>query len=153
MRLKTKKPDRRWRRLANKNKWTVRCRHPDAGLESLKQRLLNIGGWSVCLPNIEVDLENLLERGIRFAARAKMMRGEPCQCHSNSAHLWDNNQDISYLCTGYALSRDGMWRVHSWCVVKTPKSYKVIETTEARISYYGYILDPNESEMFLYANF
>lgn len=153
MRLKTKSPDKRWRDHANKNGWTLKFIHENPALEILKQRLLKIGGWSVCLPHIEGDLLHILERGRKFAGRAKMMKGEPCQCHSNSASLWDNNRDISFLCTGYALSKDGMWRQHSWCVVETPKSYKVVETTEPRISYYGYILDPEESEVFLGENF
>jgi len=152
MKIKTKNPDRKWRTLANKNGWTIKYQHENLDLENLKKRLLAIGGWAVCLSRHEPDFENILNRGERFAARAKMMRGEPCQCHSNSANLWDNNRDISYLCTGYALSKDGMWRQHSWCVVRTPKSYKVIETTEPRISYFGYIMDQKEAEKFFYEN-
>lgn len=153
MKLKTKSPDKKWREIANQNGWTLKFPHENPGLETLKKKLLAIGGWAVCLPRLESDLENILKRGRKFAGRAKMMRGLPCQCHSNSAHLWDNNRDCSYICTGYALSRDGMWRQHSWCALKTLKSYRAVETTEARVCYFGYILDPTESEFFLYTNF
>lgn len=153
MRLKTKCPSKKWRDHANKEGWTLKHPHSNPAIEILKQRLLKIGGWSVCFPHIESDLVRILERGRRFAGRAKMMKGEPCQCHFNSASLWENNRDISFICTGYALSKDGMWRQHSWCAIKTTNSYKVIETTESRISYYGYILDSEESEVFLAENF
>lgn len=152
MKLKTVRPSSRWREHANKNCWTRLCPHPDASLEMLKKHLLKIGGWSVCLPHIEKEAKRIVEKGIRFAGRAKMMRGEPCQCHSNSANLWNENKDKVQICTGYALTKDGMWRQHSWCVVKTPRSYKVIETTMPRISYYGYILDNKESFLFYMCN-
>lgn len=152
MKIKTRNPDIKWRSLANKNGWTIRYPHENPGLENLKKRLLAIGGWAVCLSRYEPDLEKILERGIKFAGRAKMMRGQPSQCHFNSGNLWDNNRDNSFLCTGYALSRDGMWRQHSWVAVMTPKSYKVVETTEPRASYFGYILDRNEAEKFFYEN-
>lgn len=153
MKLKTIKPSSRWRKLANKNCWTKGCPHSNTDLENLKKRLLEIGGWSVCLPNMETDVKKILERGSRFAGRAKMMRGEPCQCHANSANLWNENRGDALICTGYALSKDGMWRQHSWCVVRNARSYKVVETTEPRISYYGFILDDNESLAFYMCNY
>lgn len=152
MRLKTIKPSSRWRKYANENCWTIRCPHSNNNLENLKKKLLSFGGWAVCLPRIESDLDKILNRGRRFSGKAKMMRGEPCQCHMNSAALWEENKESLQICTGYALSKDGMWRQHSWCVMKTIKSYKVVETTMPRISYYGYILDDKESFLFYMCN-
>lgn len=152
MKLKTRQPSKRWREHANKNNWTRSYCHPDVVLENLKKRLLSIGGWSVCL-QIDNDAKKILNRGRKFAGRAKMMRGEPCQCHTNSANLWNENSEVLQICTGYALSKDGMWRQHSWCVLKTPKSYKVVETTVSRVSYYGFILQPAEAINFYLMNY
>lgn len=153
MKIKTLNPDIAWRKLANNKGWTRKYSCSDKNQEKLKQKLLNIGGWAVCFPYSDPDIDHILNRGFRFAAKAKMMRGEPSQCHANSAALWDNNRDKAQICTGYALTKDGMWRQHSWCVIKTLRSYKVIETTLPRVSYYGYILDQDEAETFLFQNF
>lgn len=153
--MKTETPeslgDPTWREIANKNGWTLDYPLQDPVLENLKNKLLGLGGWAVCL-HLETDAAKILSRGRRFAGKAHMKRGTPSQCHSNSAALWDANRGQTVLCTGYALSKDGMWRQHSWCAIKTPRSYKVVETTMPRVLYYGFVLSDNESEYFLYNN-
>jgi hypothetical protein len=116
----------------------------------LKKKLLAIGGWAVCAPVIEPDKEKILERGRKFPGRSKMMRGEPCRCHSNSAACWEENRELCRICTGYALSKDGVWRQHSW--VYTSDGI-VVETTEKRVQYFGFIMNEDECEDFCLNNF
>lgn len=93
----------------------------------------------------EEDLHDILARGVFLRGyNAMFMPGEACRCHANSAYLWDVNRKTMLIATGYALSRDGMWRQHSWCVSR--KSNRVIETTEKRLLYYGFIMTDRESE-------
>jgi len=146
--LNTKTPSKEWFDIAVKNGFTRNSVFHDSSLESLKNRLLDIGGWAVCLPKIEEDLYEIMTRGRKFAGQSIVMRGEDCACHSNSACLWDANRESLYICTGYALSKDGMWRQHSWCVKPTKRTWRVIETTLKRVQYYGYIMTEAEAENF-----
>ena len=54
-------------------------------------------------------------------------------CHNNCDLLLENDDTIKIF-TGYALSLDGLWRYHSWCI---DKDDSIIETTESRILYFG----------------
>ena len=129
MKIKTLKPDRRWLRHARKAGITARTGNRDC---PLKKALLKI-----------------LERGRRFPGRSKTMRGEPCRCHSNSAACWDENRELCRICTGYALSKDGVWRQHSWVLTNDGT---VVETTEKRVQYFGYVMTEEECEEFLESN-
>lgn len=142
-----KKPDDRWLRLARKSGYTIRT-GPKELLE-LKRALLDIGGWAVCVPKKEEDLKKIMIRGRSFPGRSTLMKGEPCQCHLNSACCWDENRDRCKICTGYALSKDGMWRQHSWVFTNQGR---VVETTEKRVQYYGFVMTELECEEFLFAN-
>lgn len=126
----------------------------DERLFELKARLLDFAGDAVCLPGYEEDLDDILEYG-QFWLRynAERMRGEACQCHANSARIWEQNQDKSVICTGYALSADGMWRQHSWLIHRKPRSNKIVETTRPRVLYYGFALTPDMCERFVDENF
>ena len=117
--------------------------------EALKQRLLAVAGQAVCL-HAEEDLPAILARGQFYRGyNSRTMRGRPINCHTNSASLWAANKGQLTLVTGYALSRDGMWRCHSWCV---GMGGKVIETTEKRVLYYGFPMTKTEAETFLANN-
>lgn len=144
--MKTKKPARSWLKAARERGFTMNT--GDKMLRPLKKKLLDIGGWGVCIRQ-EPDLENILSRGRRFPGKSIMMKGEPCQCHMNSAMCWDANREICKICTGYALTRDGMWRQHSWVVTNEGL---VVETTMKRISYFGFIMTEDECEIFLDQN-
>lgn len=148
--IKTNLPDRKWRQLLNARGFTRRYAFANAKLEPLKKKLLSIGGWAVCLPMIEPDYQRILDRGQRFLGRSQLFLGQPSQCHSNCADLWDQNKDKLKICTGYALSKDGVWRQHSWCYHIQNKI--VIETTVKRVQYFGFILDEREHEVFYIAN-
>jgi hypothetical protein len=143
--IKTDPPDAAWLERARAHtRGRGRRRHL-----GLKNVLLDIGGWAACIPNVEEDLAKLLERGRRFPGRSVSMKGEPSRCHSNSAYCWDENRGSCSICTGYALSRDGMWRQHSWLLTNQGR---VVETTEKRVQYFGYVLDEEECELFLFQN-
>ncbi len=125
----------------------------------LKDRLLKIGGCEACLPVIEEDLENIMNYGQLWDnITRKSMVGRPSHCHSNSAELWYNNRN-SYskgfaviICTGYALSTDGLWRQHSWLVQAKPRANVIIETTCPRIAYYGFGMTYQLAKEFEYYN-
>lgn len=126
----------------------------DERLFELKALLLDFAGDAVCLPGYEEDLEDILEYGqFWLGYNAERMRGEACQCHSNSARIWEQNKDKTTICTGYALSTDGMWRQHSWLIHRKPRSNKIVETTRPRVLYYGFALTPDMCERFADENF
>jgi hypothetical protein len=120
-------------------------------LKNLKYRILACGGWAITLPTIEEDLEALLDRGfLKLGQRITHKRGHPSRCHENVARLWDGNPHLTSILTGYALSNDGIWRQHSWLVFSD--TGHVIETTEKRIAYFGFVLTLEEARDFSYAN-
>jgi hypothetical protein len=147
--LKTLVPSRRWRQLLNEKGFTRRYPFANPALEPIKKKLLDIGGWAVCLPYVEEDSLRILS-GQRFSGRSQLFLGQPSQCHSNSADLWSENRDKLKICTGYALSKDGVWRQHSWCYDIENKI--VIETTVKRIQYFGFFLTESESGDFYWSN-
>ena len=118
-------------------------------LFELKWRLLDFAGEAVCLPGYEEDLENILEYGqFWLGYNAERVKGEPCKCHQNSARIWIQNKNETVICTGYALSVDGMWRQHSWLIHRKARSNKIVETTRPRVLYYGFAMTPEMCEMF-----
>ena len=146
MKVKTNKPDSGWLKIARERGFTLKTGEPQH--LPLKKILLGIGGWGVCI-NLEPDLEKIVTRGRRFSGKSKTMKGEPCQCHLNSACCWDENRDLCRICTGYALSKDGMWRQHSWVFTNDGT---VVETTEKRVAYFGFVMTESECERFLADN-
>lgn len=115
--------------------------------EDLKVKLLKIGGEAVILPVREPDKITLLTKGKQFSALGAVLKiGVPIQCHSNSAQLWHKYIDILKICTGYALSKDGVWRQHSWCYLNEYST--VVETTTKRLAYFGVELDYDEAVKF-----
>lgn len=145
LKLKTRKPDSQRLKLARQRGFTIATGNPE--FRPLKEKLLTIGGWGVCVPAIEEDLHALLKRGQRFPGRSRSLKGVPCGCHANTAALYERLED-GKIVTGYALSRDGMWRQHSWLWLYG----RVIETTVKRISYFGVILNEVEADRFVLAN-
>ena len=113
---------------------------------SLKKKLLSLGG-DLVVADYEEDLFNILKRGILWNKTDKYVSGMTSQCHHNTANLY-MKEKIDQIVTGYALSSDGLWRQHSWGLLKN----KTVETTERRIKYFGFVLDEEESEEFLEYN-
>ena len=107
----------------------------DSHLFDLRQKLLAFAGEAVCFPPCEEDLDNILNYGqFWVGSNAKLMRGEPSRCHANSANLWEQNKEATRICTGYALSEDGMWRQHSLLVWHKSRSNQIVETKLKRIA-------------------
>lgn len=143
------KPLEAEREVFLENKWP---RSESAALQSLKDGLVAFGGQWALVPDIEDDLRDLLARGQLWGPTNKMMKGKQSQCHSNSALCWEANSDKLFLATGYALSTDGLWRQHSWCVHPRPRSVHVIETTTPRELYFGFVMGFEETLAFGYRN-
>lgn len=130
--------------------------HPsmDNHLFDLRQKLLTFAGETVCFPPCEEDLDNILNYGqFWVGSNAKLMRGEPSRCHANSANLWEQNKEATRICTGYALSEDGIWRQHSWLVWHKARSNQIVETTVKRIAYYGFVMPYDMCQQFADENF
>lgn len=111
-------------------------------LTELGTRLLTVGGSVVCVVGIEEDLALILKSGAAWTPHKRqiiMNKGLPSRCHENVLALWEANPHTE-VCTGYALSNDGIWRCHSWCLLKN----QVIETTIPRLAYYGAVLSVNQ---------
>lgn len=130
--------------------------HPqmDDRLFELRTKLLEFAGEAVCLPAYEEDLDNILSYGqFWLGNNVKHMKGEPSHCHSNTSNLWEQNKDITNICTGYALSDDGLWRQHSWLIWHKARSNQIVETTTSRIAYYGFVMSYDMCEDFAYNNY
>ena len=112
-------------------------------LEELDKRLLSFGGGRTLIFSKEVppnEVQRLLQRGQFWpGSKARMQRMETSRCHGNAACLM--REGIGSVVNGFALSKDGLWRNHSW-LLKPDGS--LIETTTRRKAYYGAVLTPEE---------
>ena len=112
----------------------------------LRKKLLSFGGEEVCISYNDSDTLKILSYGkVWRGTKAVMNKGIPCRCHQNAAALFDMNPKRFRVATGWALSRDGVWREHSWGVDKnipeeTDGSH-IVETTEKRLAYCGVVLN------------
>lgn len=150
------KPDSDWETRVNAAWYTPGFQSDEFSNDmlSLRDLLLSYGGRGVVLiDGFDPDAAKILNRGILLdGSQYYMAEGSPNSCHSNAAHLWDDNRGRILLCTGYALSQDGLWRQHSWCIdLEEPKL--IVETTTPRVAYFGFGLNLDESEQFLYENY
>ncbi len=116
-------------------------------LQQLKD-ILSLYGYAVIFPHLEQDLQKLLDRGtFIFPRKLKQIPGTSRECHRNSCLLWRNNTNVTIV-TGYALSDDGLWRQHTWCIM----GEEVWESTTRRELYFGYVLNTKEAEKFYAEN-
>lgn len=105
----------------------------------LGERLKLIGGTAVCAA-FEEDMNLILRAGVTWSPIQKdilLIRGENCRCHQNALCLSEANPALK-VCTGYALSKDGIWRSHSWCFNQL--IHRIVETTGKRVAYHGAVL-------------
>ena len=110
----------------------------------LKDTLEAFAG-SLCYIDKDEDINNILEYGqFWYGKEAELIKGKDNSCHWNSCNLWEKNQDSIRICTGYALSEDGLWRSHSWAVKLKDDKTQLIETTVKRKAYFGVVL-PTEN--------
>lgn len=68
-----------------------------------------------------------------FGPNDKFIKMKENNCHNNCLLLYLLKK-VKSIYFGYALSEDGLWRFHSWCV---DNNNNTIETTEPRLMYYG----------------
>lgn len=104
--------------------------------KQLGERLKRIGGTAVCA-QFEEDMQPILDEGRTWTPRQKdirMANGRQSRCHDNALLLAAANRHLQ-VWTGYALSNDGIWRSHSWCVDR--RSWTIVETTNKRVAYHG----------------
>lgn len=125
----------------------------DPKLIDLSGALIAFGGESTCLPDYEEDLNKIVTRGQLWGRKSlNYLKGARSKCHLNSSLAWQANQDKIFIATGYALSKDGTWHQHSWCVQVKDNGPCIIETTEARELYFGFVLTLDESIEFVDMN-
>lgn len=122
----------------------------------LRERILSFAGKQVCMPFVEDEerLHQLETRGqIWYGDNSVFKQGARSQCHLNSAMICLENKMKGkgniHMVSGYALSDTGMWRQHSWCVEVQESQNIIIETTELRTLYFGYVLDDKELMEFI----
>lgn len=155
--------DDEWKETLKEKPWATNYEGDevlDSKIIQLRDLLLSFGGEEACMPYIEEDIDNILIYGQLWQGgnKVKMMKGEPSQCHYNSCALYKANLlntkfdgDLT-IATGYALSKDGMWRQHSWLVLRKCRSYKIVETTEKREAYFGFAMNAEKCLEFMRDN-
>ncbi len=113
----------------------------------LEERLLSFGGKRLVKAGHEPDLASILAWGeLIDGSNAAFIKGEKNKCHSNAGFLFEQFPEDTRVMTGYALSKDGLWRQHSWTVDTDDNS--ITETTEMREKYYGFRMTKQESQKF-----
>lgn len=91
------------------------------------------------------DLSWRVARGGRlWGPTDEMVAGAPNSCHGNVAALCAGDPSLSHA-FGWALTPDGMWRVHSWAVRDDGST---VDTTMERTAYFGVVLTDSERERF-----
>lgn len=90
----------------------------------------------VAMPREHIDLKQLIISGTLMTNHVINNIMMASQCHDNCEWLKNLNV-IKCVCTGYALSDDGLWRFHSWGINYNDE---IVETTEPKIKYYGIIV-------------
>ena len=119
-------------------------------VKRLKLLLLRLGGtFIVAPPKPDADIPALLDSGFVMSGTAKLKRGKASMCHQNVAASWKARRlGIIGIATGYALSEDGLWRQHSWGLLRDG----ILETTELRVKYFGILLQGDRADYFASCN-
>jgi len=119
-------------------------------LKRLKAVLLRLGGdFLVAPPKPDQDISMLLEHGFVTSGPVTLKVMKSSSCHQNVASIWTKKKfGIVGIATGYALSDDGLWRQHSWGILRDG----VLETTETRLKYFGVVLQGEKADFFAFSN-
>jgi hypothetical protein len=119
-------------------------------LERLRELLLHLGGeFLVAPPMPDHDVPMLLERGFLMPGPIVLNVMESSSCHRNVASVWTRREfGIVGIATGYALSDDGLWRQHTWGVLRNG----VLETTKERLKYFGLLFQGKRATFFAESN-
>ena len=115
-------------------------------LRRLKTILLRLGGDFVVPPaKPDPDIPALWKYGFLMAAPIKLKVMESSSCHKNVAQVWRRRKrKLVGVATGYALSEDGLWRQHSWGILRE----SIFETTVSRLKYFGIVLQAAKADRF-----
>ena len=107
-------------------------------MKQLSRLLRRLGGQYIVAPAWpDPDIGALLDRGFVMSGPGTLRKGKKSKCHNNVASLWrSRRRPIVAIGTGYALSDDGLWRQHSWGIMRSG----LIETTAPRTKYFGLVL-------------
>jgi hypothetical protein len=119
-------------------------------LEQLNALVLSFGGEFLVAPRKpDNDITTLLAQGFSTFGPIKLHVMDRSSCHQNIAALWRNREHgIVAIATGYALSEDGLWRQHSWGILRDG----LLETTKQRSRYFGIVLQGEAADDFAAAN-
>jgi hypothetical protein len=130
--------------------------------EDLRKQLLALGGVEVVLPRYDqfseveqrrqaYDVEQVLARGETWlGSRAVLELRTENNCHNNVAQIRSSGRGS--ITSGWALADDGLWREHSWLLLRSADSEdSVLETTQAWLLYHGYRLDARETGWFIHS--
>ncbi len=122
--------DKEW--LISKPYWS---KHHTEINQYLQQHVPNT--HVVAMPDGFKYYENFIQKSdFYYPTNVKFIKMKQSNCHDNCEELLQENK-IKFCVFGYALSEDGLFRVHSWGL----DNYEtIIETTEPRLLYFGYIL-------------
>lgn len=86
----------KWKAWVNKNQVYNGTSHFDPktldAMRKLHDRILTFGGDEVCMTAFDEDAQKILSRGQFFYGGSYIRKGQDCQCHCNSANLWNMNQ-------------------------------------------------------------
>lgn len=90
--------------------------------------------------DVDNAISTLLAEGVVMSGPIVLQEMKPSHCHENVGRAWQQRfKGLISLCTGYALSTDGLWRQHWWGLLDGG----VLETTVPRETYFG-IAFPSE---------
>jgi hypothetical protein len=119
-------------------------------LKRLKAILLRLGGdLLVAPPKLDHDVPAFLVRGFLMSGPVSLKYMKANGCHQNIASIWKARRfGIVGIATGYALSEDGLWRQHTWGVLRNG----VLETTEERLKYFGILHQAADADHFAECN-
>ena len=110
----------------------------------LESKLKALSPGSEVVPQIDPDIDQLITDGVLVQGKMYKRRGQRSRCHDNSLAFMiaskDEHQSQRLVwMTGFALSDDGLWRCHSWCVSMRPKGLAIVESTVSRLCYFGLV--------------
>jgi hypothetical protein len=123
--------------------------------EQFRHSCLEHGGIEIVPPMLaDAQLERLCSEAVLFDGHAAVFHVmDTSRCHANVSSLWlrgePEHDPVMMIGTGYALSKDGLWRQHSW---GHTRNGSLVETTSPRDSMFGLVLQGTDSARFAIAN-
>jgi hypothetical protein len=119
-------------------------------MKQLKSLLLSFGGdFVVAPPKADPDVPRLLRSGFLMSGPILTKLMKTSMCHQNVSTVWTKGQKgLIGIATGYALSDDDLWRQHTWGLMRDG----VLESTEARLKYFGILLQDAAADSFANCN-